>query len=204
MAVAWLSQRVDGSTITMPDTPENQAEYPQAKTQKPGCGFPILAIDSLFPGDSAEIEQGIRILEDVSRYNKNLLDVVSEGDLLDWCDKEPNSRYATIAAGITWSFAAEETGARRWTNIALAVLMKAPDRIAVLKEFVRRFSPMSWSGSRATIMAANAKLLDELEEYSDPTFIEFVAQEKVRLGKEIEAERRAETLADKSADERFE
>jgi hypothetical protein len=79
-----------------------------------------------------------------------------------------------------------------------------PDRVAVLKEFVRRFSPMSWSGSRATIMAASAKLLDELEGYSDPTFIEFVAQEKVRLGKEIETERRAENLADKSADERFE
>ena len=39
----WHGRRVrvvDGSTITMPDTPENQAEYPQAKTQKPGCGLP--------------------------------------------------------------------------------------------------------------------------------------------------------------------
>lgn len=32
---------VDGFTFTMPDTPENQAEYPQVKTQKPGIGFPI-------------------------------------------------------------------------------------------------------------------------------------------------------------------
>lgn len=32
---------VDGSTTTMPDTPENQAEYPQPSTQKPGVGFPI-------------------------------------------------------------------------------------------------------------------------------------------------------------------
>lgn len=28
----------------MPDTPENQAAYPQAKTQKPGVGFPIARI----------------------------------------------------------------------------------------------------------------------------------------------------------------
>lgn len=32
----------DGSTATMEDTPENQAEYPQSKNQKPGLGFPIL------------------------------------------------------------------------------------------------------------------------------------------------------------------
>ena len=46
---AWLWQGrkvrvVDGSTVTMPDTPENQAAYPQQKSQKPGCGFPIARI----------------------------------------------------------------------------------------------------------------------------------------------------------------
>jgi hypothetical protein len=33
---------VDGSTATMADTPENQAEFPQSKNQKAGLGFPIL------------------------------------------------------------------------------------------------------------------------------------------------------------------
>ena len=40
----WLGKHVklvDGFTFTMPDTPENQKEFPQAKTQKPGVGFPI-------------------------------------------------------------------------------------------------------------------------------------------------------------------
>src|SRR3954470_3012504 len=31
----------DGTTVSMPDTPENQAEYPQHGRQKPGCGSPI-------------------------------------------------------------------------------------------------------------------------------------------------------------------
>jgi putative transposase len=39
---------VDGSTITMPDTAANQAAYPQQKTQKPGCGFPIARILVVF------------------------------------------------------------------------------------------------------------------------------------------------------------
>jgi hypothetical protein len=47
----WKGRRVllgDGSTITMPDTPENQAEYPQQPGQTPGCGFPIARILVVF------------------------------------------------------------------------------------------------------------------------------------------------------------
>jgi len=35
---------VDGSTISMPDTPANQAEYPQPTTQEPGLGFPMARV----------------------------------------------------------------------------------------------------------------------------------------------------------------
>jgi len=43
---SWLwkgmhAKLVDGFTFTMPDTPKNQAEYPQQKSQQPDCGFPI-------------------------------------------------------------------------------------------------------------------------------------------------------------------
>lgn len=46
---SWLFQGrhaklIDGFTITMPDTPRNQAEYPQAKTQTPGVGLPIARV----------------------------------------------------------------------------------------------------------------------------------------------------------------
>lgn len=35
---------IDGSTVTMPDTVENQAHYPQLRTQKPDLGFPIARV----------------------------------------------------------------------------------------------------------------------------------------------------------------
>jgi len=35
---------VDGTTVTMPDTLENQNAYPQQKAQQPGLGFPIARI----------------------------------------------------------------------------------------------------------------------------------------------------------------
>lgn len=47
----WCGRAVkvmDGSAVSMPDTPDNQARYPQPKTQKPGCGFPVMRIVALF------------------------------------------------------------------------------------------------------------------------------------------------------------
>jgi hypothetical protein len=46
----WKGRRVylfDGTTVTMPDTPANQAAYPQVYNQKPGVGFPIARIGAL-------------------------------------------------------------------------------------------------------------------------------------------------------------
>lgn len=39
---------VDGTTVTLPDTPANQERYPQQSVQRPGCGFPILRLTGLF------------------------------------------------------------------------------------------------------------------------------------------------------------
>ena len=35
---------IDGSSVQLADTPANQAEYPQPKGQKTGCGFPVMGI----------------------------------------------------------------------------------------------------------------------------------------------------------------
>src|SRR6516162_829694 len=46
----WQGRRVylfDGTTVTMPDTPANQAAYPQVYNQKPGLGFPIARLGAL-------------------------------------------------------------------------------------------------------------------------------------------------------------
>lgn len=46
----WKGRRtllVDGTTISMPDTPENQAAYPQSPSQADGVGFPIARVVAL-------------------------------------------------------------------------------------------------------------------------------------------------------------
>lgn len=50
---AWLFherivEMVDGWTVTMADTQENQEAYPQMSCQRPGCGFPIARMVGVF------------------------------------------------------------------------------------------------------------------------------------------------------------
>jgi len=47
----WHGHRVkllDGSSVNIPDTPGNQAAYPQPTTQSPGCGLPTARIVGIF------------------------------------------------------------------------------------------------------------------------------------------------------------
>jgi hypothetical protein len=47
----WLGRSVkvvDGTGLSMPDTAENQAAYPQSLSHKPGCGFPLMKLVGLF------------------------------------------------------------------------------------------------------------------------------------------------------------
>jgi hypothetical protein len=86
----WHGRRVrvvDGSTITMPDTEENQAVYPQQKTQKPGCGFPIARILVIF-----SLSLGTVLEAAIGKYHgkqtgenslfRTLYDALDEGDII--------------------------------------------------------------------------------------------------------------------------
>ena len=47
----WHGRRVrvvDGTSVSMPDTPENQEAYPQQRNQEPGLGFPLARLVAVF------------------------------------------------------------------------------------------------------------------------------------------------------------
>lgn len=46
---------VDGTGLSMPDTPRNQAVWPQSASQKPGCGFPSARICACFSLESGSL-----------------------------------------------------------------------------------------------------------------------------------------------------
>jgi hypothetical protein len=51
----------DGTTVSLPDTPENQAAYPQQRGQKPGLGFPIMRLVGLIGLSSGAVWRWDRI-----------------------------------------------------------------------------------------------------------------------------------------------
>jgi len=89
---------VDGSTVTMPDTAENQAAYPQQKLQRPGCGFPLARIVVIF-----SLSVGTVLEAAIGKYKgkqtgenslfRRLHEALAEGDVIladryfsGWCD----------------------------------------------------------------------------------------------------------------------
>ena len=86
----WKGRRVymfDGTTVTMPDTAENQEAYPQVYNQKPGLGFPIARVGAI-----TSLSCGAILNLGVCRYAGNgqgevsllrrLWDILRPGDVL--------------------------------------------------------------------------------------------------------------------------
>jgi len=77
----------DGTGISMPDTPENQACYPQPSTQAPGVGFPLarlVAIICLSTGAVLEVAIGPHAGKGNTELDlmRSLLDAFAAGDVL--------------------------------------------------------------------------------------------------------------------------
>ena len=86
----WKGRRVymfDGTTVSMPDRPENQAAYPQVYNQKPGLGFPIARVCAIM-----SLSCGVVLDIGISRYAgkkqgelsllRKMWDILSPGDIL--------------------------------------------------------------------------------------------------------------------------
>lgn len=95
---AWLNARIreedkykglvvkslDGSSVQLDDTPDNQRVYPQPTSQKPGCGFPVMGVMGVLNhahGGWEDFAVGEQITHDAPVAHK-LLHNFSTGDLV--------------------------------------------------------------------------------------------------------------------------
>jgi hypothetical protein len=75
---------VDGTSVSMPDTPANQARWPQISNQKPGCGFPLMNVVAIFclaTGALIKAVHSDRRTHETTLFRK-LWHVLEKGDLL--------------------------------------------------------------------------------------------------------------------------
>ena len=78
---------VDGTTVAMPDTPANQAAYPQSRSQKPGLGFPLCRlVGILCLGSGAILNAATGVYAgrggDEQTLLRTMLDTLESGDVL--------------------------------------------------------------------------------------------------------------------------
>ena len=78
---------VDGTTVPMPDTPANQATYPQPRSQKPGLGFPLCRlVGILCLGSGAVLNAAIGRYRgkggDEQSLLRSMLGTLEAGDIL--------------------------------------------------------------------------------------------------------------------------
>lgn len=75
---------LDGTSVRLADTPENQAAFPQPGSQKPGAGFPVMKIVALFCVASGAIvghATGNLWMSEIS-LAAQLIDSLSAGDVI--------------------------------------------------------------------------------------------------------------------------
>lgn len=88
---------VDGTTVSLPDTPKNQTFFPQPSNQKPGCGFPVMKLVGLFSlASGALIDYVTGSLHDSElQLFRKLIDWFQPGEIM--LSDRHFSDYATLA-----------------------------------------------------------------------------------------------------------
>ena len=143
-AASWWHWRgrpvrlVDGATVTLPDTQENQAAFPQSSSQKAGLGFPICRVVGLLClGSGAMLDAAMGPCEgkgsDEQSLLRDMLDTLQSGDIL-----LGDAFYATwfllwelIRGGVDGLF--EQHGARkRSTDFGTGEKLGVRDHLIVL------------------------------------------------------------------------
>lgn len=165
---------------------------------------PHIALDVFFGGSTESIEEVIDVdsFDDPSDHRNNPMDAIPSDEVLKWCADGGQSRYLAIAQAISFFHAGKDY--QGWTPIALKMLEVAPDPVGVLGVFIERFSPRSWSGSRAAIMEARMRLLDDLDKHPNHALATLAAQTRPGLQAAIAHTRDWENKHDRERDEAFE
>jgi hypothetical protein len=161
-------------------------------------------LDALFSGGEEDRSNGRRVFDFLEAHAKNPADAIPTSALISWCDTDPELRYPLAASIVTFASSSGETGSLAWSEQASALFARETTSMRVLAEFVKRFKPMTWGGSRAAIMEAHGRLLDVVHTIAPESIASLVDQARLRLAEEIAMERRSEAEQDRSRDERFE
>ncbi|HEJ7130540.1 TPA: hypothetical protein SMF60_003648 [Serratia marcescens] len=139
----------------------------------------------------------IHLYRKMSPFSKIPLDIA-----IVWCKESPTYRFKALASSIT---PYEKNGEHlKLTDLAKALVNESPEPLLVIEAFESAAIPMSWSGSRASVIEQRAKIFEEFLSHENPDVVESTKMILSKLGKIVERERANEELESRQSEERFE
>lgn len=169
---------------------------------------PIEALDAVYTKDEHTALMRMLTVR-LDRHGDTAIGVVPEEALIEWCKVSPEDR-CVFAAQTCKLFErpnpseSSEVAVIGISSTAKTLLALAPDKKMVFDTLISRFSPNSWSGSRAAIMRQRFAHLDEFNPTGDQELALLIEEMKVRVSKLIESEEQWEQERERSETGSFE
>lgn len=159
---------------------------------------PTQALD-VFLKDNNVLEQvkTSHLSKEMSPFSKIPLDKA-----IEWCQESPTDRFKALASSIT---PYEKNGEHfKLTNLAKELVSKSSEPWLVIEAYGRAAIPMSWGGSRASIIEQRAEMFEELLFHENPDVVESTQKILIKLETRVKREKVDEDLESRQSEERFE
>lgn len=139
----------------------------------------------------------------LDRRGNPLIDI-SDNTVLEWCKKGSTLRYLSIILSIEVFQKNKETEKLEWNPLIHSIIASAPEIEKILDSLAERFTPMSWSGSRAAILRQRASLLPDLFDHCNSQVVSWAKNTHSFLQEEIEREFERENGDEQRRNQSFE
>jgi hypothetical protein len=126
--------------------------------------YPVTVLDVLVEEANDGEQTARQIFRDVRDTRPCPLQSVPDATLTGWANEKPESRYIDLAEVVRFSDANEDEKSVGWSSAAMTIIEAAPEPAKALDVFFDRFMPMSWSGSRADILASRLTMIETLSQ----------------------------------------
>ncbi len=169
--------------------------------------FPMMTLNAVYqPDEDGSYSSAYTMVsDDLFEHRQSALEKVPAEILVEWCDMSPVDRYP-YAAATCRLFQEDRADADKLSisPTAITLLHHAPDKVPVVKEFISRFYPSSWSGSRASIVEKRLPLLPSFNPTNDQEIARVLANLERELREWILAERKREAKEERDDSGSFE
>lgn len=157
--------------------------------------FPRQTLDTICqPDENGDYSTAYVLVTDTfSERRESALSKIPAEVLIEWCDLSPEARYPFAAATCKlFEKLDSEGGNLVISETAISLLRHAPGKITVVRKFIERFRPRSWSGSLADILEHRVPLLRQLRVEGDDEIADAISKAEVEMRRWIDAERKRE------------